>query len=159
MPEQTKPVDLDALMAAEAAGAHPVLSAKEVADAKAKARAAVDKARKDAATKQLIEQETVRLQREEGLVAGDPVADELVKLTVDLPEHAANITVNMQPFWHGHTYDVPRHVANSLREQMQRAWAHQHEIDGKNLTQHYQMARETVLSPVAGVRNAPQVAA
>lgn len=156
MPE---PLDIDAQLAAAAAaeGKHDILSPKEIADAKAKARATVEKARKESAIKLLIEEETVRLQREEGLISGDPVADELVKITIDLPEHAANLTINGTPFWHTFTYEVQRHVANSLREQMARAWAHQHEIDGKSLTQHYQMTRETVLSAVAGVRNAPQV--
>ena len=161
-PEKDLDIDLDAAMLAEVEAApvagHAILSDDEVAAAKKEARDAIEKERKAAATKALIADEKLRLQREEGLVSGDPVKDEIVTITVDLPEYSNSITINMEPFWHGHTYSVPRHVANSMKEQMQRAWIHQDEIDGKSLAQNLQQRRDTVLTPV-GIKNAPQVPA
>ena len=34
---------------------------------------------------------------------------------------------------HGHTYRRPRHIVNSLREQMSRAWDHEADIKGESL--------------------------
>ena len=151
--------DLDAALKSElAASGHPVLSDQEVSDAKAAARAAVDKERKAAAIKQVVSEETARLQREEGLVSGDPVKDEMVRVTIDLPEYSASIRINGEDFYHSHTYTLPRHVANSLREIMQRAWLHQEEIDGKTLAQNMLTRRDTKLTPVR-VENAPQAMA
>jgi len=157
-------VDLDAALAAAkieepVKAKHPILSDAEVQAARDKARSIVEKERKDAAIKALVAEETTRLQREEGLVSGDPVKDELVNITMDLPEYSASVNINMEPYWHGHSYKVPRHVANTLREIMSRAWNHQHEIDGKTLAQSKQLARDTVISPVAGTYNAPQAMA
>lgn len=137
---------------------HAILSDAEVAAAKKEARDAIEKERKAVATKTLIADEKLRLQREEGLVSGDPIKDEMVNMTVDLPGFAGSVNVNMEPFWHGHTYTVPRHVANSIKEQMQRAWNHQQEIDGKSLAQNLLQRRDTKLTPV-GVTNAPQAMA
>lgn len=139
--------DLDALMVAEK-NSHPILSDIEVAAAKKEARDAVEKERKSTAIKTLIAQETLRLRREEGLVSGDPVKDEMVQVTIDLPEFCSDITINMEPFYHSHTYRVPRHVANSMKEQMQRAWMHQNEIDGKSQAQDLLSRREVKLTPL-----------
>lgn len=141
---------------AEESAEHPLLSAKEVADAKARARAKIEADAKKAAIKRIEEDETQRLRTEEGLVTGDSAKDEMVSLTLDLAEHSANIVINGRPYWHGHPYTVPRHVADSLREMQARGWRHQDEVDGKDLAQHYQRARATVVSAVRGVRNAPQ---
>ena len=151
-PKEDLAIDLDAAMLAEVEVApvagHAILSDAEVAAAKKEARDAIEKERKATAIKALIADEKLRLQREEGLVSGDPVKDEMVSLTVDLPEYSASIVINMQPFWHGHIYKVPRHVANSMKEQMQRAWIHQDEIDGKSLAQNLQQRREVVMTRI-----------
>ena len=127
-------------------GGASILTDKEIADAKAKARANIEKKAKDAATKKLIEDEELRLQREEGLITGDPAKDEYVNITIDLPEFCDRVTVDGAEFFHGHTYKMPRHQANSIRETMSRTWAHQSEIEGKSLTQAYQARRLPVLS-------------
>ena len=155
----SKQEEADAKMAAAleqelADSGHPVLSTVEINAAKAEARAAVDKARKAAAIKAIIADETVRLKREEGLVSGSAVNDEMVKVTIDLPEYSASIILNQEPFYHGHTYTLPRHVAASFKEIMQRAWSHQEEIDGKTLSQSLATRRDTVLTPTF-VKNAP----
>lgn len=153
--------DLDAAMAVEKSN-HPILSDIEVAAAKQEARDAIEKERKATATKALIASEKMRLQREEGLISGDPVKDERVNVTIDLPEFCADLTINLMPYYHGQTYNVPRHVANSMKEQMQRAWMHQDEIDGKTQAQNLQSRREVKLTPVnadALVRAAQRVLA
>lgn len=122
-------------------GSHPVLSEAEVAAAVAEARERVRKDAVAAAKKKIIDDEVLRLQREEGMHTGDGVKDEVVPIYIDLAEHSDRLLVNMQPYYHGHTYNVPRHVANSLREQMARGWNHQDDIDGKSLRQRLGRAR------------------
>ena len=153
--------DIDAALAKVAkAPPHPAgLTEAEIKAAKDKARARIEAERKKAALARIEEEETQRLKLEDGLVTGDEAKDEMVNVTIDLPEYTGSITINMQPFWHGHTYTVPRHVAETLREVMQRGWAHQHEIEGKNLTQHYLQSRGTKMSMVSGATvNAPVAA-
>ena len=151
--------DLDAqLKAASAATMHDFLTDDEVAEAKAKARATIDKERRTAAIKKLIEEETHRLKTEEGMIVGDVAHDEEVFITIDLPEFSACVNINGREYWHSHTYQVPRHVANTLREIQQRTWLHLHEIEGKSKTQAQAMTRNTVLTPTF-VKNAPQAMA
>jgi hypothetical protein len=66
------------------------------------------------------------------------------------------IVVNQRAYFHSRTYRVPRHVANSLSETMWRGHRHQEEVEGHSMTQLYQNARGTVLSPVRGTVNAPR---
>lgn len=124
---------------------HPLLSDKEVADAVAEARARVRKEAVAAAKKKVIDDEVLRLKREDGKHTGDGVRDEMVPIYIDLAEHSSHLSVNGEPFWHGFTYTVPRHVANSLREQMARGWNHQDDIDGKSITQ--RLGRRRVADP------------
>lgn len=140
---------------------HPVLSNQQVLEARAKARAKIEKERISAAMKDVEEQETRRLRREEGLTArtGVSSADEIVSITLDLAPFQPNIKlgdlIEGQTYWHGYTYEVPRHIADTIREQMARGWKHQDEIDGKTLKEHLQNRRETNISPLTGVKNAP----
>jgi hypothetical protein len=116
---------------------HPILSAEQVAAAKKQARDKLQKERIAAAHAKLVEQETRRLQREEGLVIGG-VADDMVTITLDLAPFQPNIVVNGHPYWHGQTYTVPRHVAASLQETQYRGWEYENrEIDGKSMSTFY----------------------
>lgn len=115
----------------------PILSEKEIAAIKAEAKAKILAERKSAEKKKILEQETQRLKNEEGLVTGDSYKDEIVSITVDLAPFSPSININGRPYWHGRTYNVARHVADSLREQMYRTWQHQNEIDGKSLNEFY----------------------
>jgi hypothetical protein len=83
----------------------------------------------------------------------------MVRITLDLAPHSPFVVLNHRPYYHAQTYTVPRHVAETLREIQQRGWRHQDEIDGKTLSEHYQRARQTGLSPVKGVTNSPQAMA
>ena len=135
-----------------------VLSAAERQAALDKARSIVLEKRKDAAIAFLIDQETVRLQREEGLHSGDPVMDESVRVRIDLPEFAAYLSLNGRQYWHGHSYEQPRHVTNTLREMQQRAWDHQAEIDGKSKNAAYRKPLDTRVSGSGAIQNAPVMA-
>lgn len=138
---------------------HPILSNEEVEEAKAEARKMIEAAQVKAAKKKIIDDETQRLRNEEGMVTGDGVKDQMVRISLDLAPHSPFIVLNHRPYYHAQTYTVPRHVAETLREIQQRGWRHQDEIDGKSLAQHYQRAHATGLSPVKGVTNAPRAVA
>lgn len=124
-----------------------ILTDAEIAAAKAEARRRVEQSMKDAAMAKLIEEEEHRLKREEGLRTGKADMDEPVDIMIDLAEFCDRITVNGVSYFHGHTYSVPRHVANSLRETMQRTHRHQMEIDGKGLEEAYRRTAPVALSP------------
>lgn len=134
---------------------HPMLTKVEVEEIRKEARSKIDAQRKKSAKQQLLEIETARLAAEDGLVTGIGAQDEMVSITIDLAEYGASIVINMRPYWHAQTYTVPRHVAETLREIMQRTHMHQNEIDGKSRTHFYQQNRATELSPIKGVKNAP----
>lgn len=157
--------EADAQLAEES---HPVLSAEDVALAKQMARDKLNKERHASAMKAIQAAEEARLRREEGLVTGDGAKDEMVRITLDLASHSSNVTINGFPYWHGFTYTVPRHVADTLREVQSRGWKHQDEVDGKTIAQNLQANRRANISKViaprdvvlnartGGVANAPQ---
>jgi len=115
----------------------PLFTAKELADIKAKARDEIMADKKAAAKKDLIAKEKHRLQREEGLTTGNSHLDQIVTVNIDLAPFADRILVNGAPYWHGHQYSVPRHVALSLQETMYRTWQHNAEIKGESLREFY----------------------
>lgn len=132
-----------------------ILTKAEAEEIQRQAKAEILKMRTQSAKRQLLEAEKARLLSEEGLVTGIGVKDELVSITIDVAEFAPGIVVNMRPYWHGHTYQVPRHLAETLREIMQRTHLHQNSVDGKDMKHFYHNARATTLSPT-GAKNAPK---
>lgn len=136
-------------------GEDPILTHEEIAAIRKQAREDILRLRKQNAKQQFLEAEKARLLRDEGMVTGVGARDQMVRITINLAEYAGNILINGRPYWHGHTYTVQRHVAENLREIMQRTQIHQAEIDGKGLRSFYAKQHETVLSPVKGVINAP----
>lgn len=116
---------------------HHILSNEEVLAARAKAREKLEAEQKAFAISDVEKQELARLRDEESMTVGGADQD-LVNVTIDLPEFADCLKTNMRPFWHGQTYKVPRHVADDLRWRMQAAWQHQLlQIDGKKLRDTY----------------------
>lgn len=109
-----------------------ILTPGEIEKIKAEARASILSAKKANAKKKLLADETRRLRNEEGLTTGNAHSDEIVNITIDLPLFSPHILINSQAYWHGHTYPVPRHVADTLRSQMFNSWKHQSEIEGKS---------------------------
>jgi hypothetical protein len=115
----------------------PLLTPAEITKIKEQARAEILATKKADLRKKLLAEETQRLRNEEGLTTGNRHADEIVAITVDVASFAPHICINGQAYWHGKTYMVPRHVADTLREQMWNTWRHQAEIDGKSRAAFY----------------------
>lgn len=137
----------------------PLLTADEIEVAKTEAR---DRVRADAvkaARKDVVDKEIVRLKRL-GSPLGEGAKDELVTITLDLAEHSNKIVINGEPFWHGHTYTRPRHVVDSMREQMLRGWNHQDQLDGRSLDDTFRRRRLTTVNGRTGnIQNAAQASA
>ena len=115
----------------------PLFSAKELEAIKLQAKTEVLADKKAAAKKDMLAQEKIRLQREEGLTTGNSHMDEIVNVTIDLAPYADCIRVNGTPYWHGRSYPVARHIAVSLQETMFQTWKHQGTIKGESLSEFY----------------------
>ena len=135
----------------------PILSEAEIEQIKLQARQDILKERKSEARKHLLAVETQRLKNEEGLITGNGYQDEMVNITIDLALFSPAIIINSRPYWHGKTYSVPRHVADTLRETMYRTWGHQADIDGQSKTAFYANKRVADLFKVDN-RGKPLVA-
>lgn len=127
-----------------------LLTDAEIRDIRAKARADIMADKRTQLKSRLIEREKQRLKVEEGLTTGNSHQDEMVNITIDLPTFAPYINVNSTAYWHGRTYPVSRHVADSLRDQMHMSWKHQNQIDGKSLTDFYAQHRVANLDKITG---------
>ena len=114
-----------------------LLTDAEISQIKAKARAELLDVKRANLKRAIMEQEKTRLKNIEGLTTGNSHQDEMVSITIDLPTFTPGININSMMYWHGRTYNVPRHVADTLRDQMHLSWAHQNQIDGKSLTDFY----------------------
>src|SRR5690348_122115 len=87
-----------------------VLSAEEIEATRQDARKRVALERKKVAKQQILDAEMERLRAEAGMSTGNRLADDLVEITIDLPEFAPYLAINFnQRFYHGLTYNVPRH--------------------------------------------------
>lgn len=77
-------------------------------------------------------------------------------ITIDLAPFADRLLIDNVAYLQGITYTVRASLATVLREQMQRTWGHQAEIDGKPAT--YNRHRNTRFSMATGaVTNGPNV--
>lgn len=161
-PAKTEPVKQAAPAANPEKRLHPLLSNDEVLAARDKARKKIEDEQKAFALAAIEKAELTRLREEEFVVVGG-VEDELVHITIDLPEFGGALYTNMKPYYHGHTYTVARHVARDLCWRMQSMWQHQLlQIDGKKLRDTYYRnaalglgMRDTKISGTGGVTNAP----
>ena len=134
------------------------LTADEISAAKAKARKTVLSKRRARQLAAIEAEETRRLEREEGLTTGDQVKDEIVSILIDLYPGSDRLTLNGMVYFHGQTYKVPRHVADSMREMIARGHNHERLRLGQKLMESYQNPRNTMITKV-GVVNPPQRAA
>lgn len=137
----------------------PLVTDDEIAAARAEAQRRVREAEKAAALARIIEEEEYRLKREQGQRTGVVDKDEQVSIHIDLAEFSDKIMLNGVQYWHGYTYEVPRHVADTLREIMQRTHRHQMEIDGKSLDEMYRRTAPVALSPAGQRPFAGEIAA
>lgn len=133
--------------AAPVAQTDSILSQEEIEAAKKVAAENVQKALRDAELKRIVAEEEARLRRLEGQRTGKADKDEMVDIFIDLAEFSDRVTINMVDYYHGYTYPVPRHVADTLREIMQRTHRHQMEIDGKSHEEMYRRTAPVALSP------------
>ena len=127
----------------------PLLSSEEIQAARAVAAKRVREAMKADETDRIIAEETLLIKRQDGKRTGKPDMDELVSLLVELPEFSASIRINGEVFFHGHTYKLPRHVAQGIRETMQNAQRHQMELDGKSKDHMFRQPAMPTLSGIA----------
>lgn len=157
------PADLAAALAATDEAEerlHPILSNEKVRELQAKARDQIMKEKEKAAEADFLLGEKQRLAREEGLVTGNGIKDEPVTISLDLAEHSDRIVINMVPYWHGHTYTVPRHLADTLREMQSRGHDHQNQVEGKSIADRFRRPHNTVFNGKTGVvKHAPQAVA
>lgn len=143
---------------------HPILSNEEFLAAKKRSRDKIEADQKAFAMKAVEEAELTRLRTEEFVTVGG-VEEELVHITIDLPDFGDCLKTNMKPYWHGQTYLVTRDVARDLAWRMQSMWQHQLlQIDGKKLRDTYYRntalnlgMRETHVSATGVVTNAPEM--
>lgn len=133
MPPKNTEVDLDAALAAADDAPSALLSEQDIAEAKALAKKRVIDAQRKKAKDALIEEETLRLQNEDGFSADGSVQSEIISVTLDLAPHQIDIKLDGITYLAGQTYRLPRHKAGTIREIMQRGWQHQDQIDGKSL--------------------------
>lgn len=142
---------------------HQILSNDDLAKAKAEAARRVMEARHKAAYDRAVAEEEERLRTEEGLTTGNPIRDEIVNITIDLPRFGNNLMVNgpMGMVYHqGMTYPVPRHVADSLCEMMFAAWKAEDNMEGRDILQQYRQKRSSAINArTRTLHNAPRMMA
>jgi hypothetical protein len=102
------------------------LNDEQRAEVKERARKHVLKKRTERLTDELFAREVRQAEAE--FTHPD---DELVEVTIDLPEYAYMIAMDNVGYYHGITYDVPKTKYHSLIDQMARAWEHDREIHAK----------------------------
>lgn len=71
-----------------------------------------------------------RTVKTEALKAEEAEPEEKVKFTVNLPVQANNIRLDGREYYHGHTYDVPKRQAISMRDIQFMAWKHDEQVRG-----------------------------
>lgn len=62
---------------------------------------------------------------------GNADNDELVTFVCDLADYAADIRINNVVYYHGFSYQVPRHVCRGLMDIAARTWDHDADIHGE----------------------------
>jgi len=128
---------------------HPVLTDEQYQKAQQKARDRVEKERVEAAMKEIEDKEYSKEQRAAGMSKSN-VKEDLVSYTVDLvdPDINSCLIVNFKQYWHGHTYEVPQHVADYLSEMSFRLAKYtSREIEGKKDREFYRKKRNITLGP------------
>ncbi len=74
-------------------------------------------------------------------------AERYERLLINAAPYVPFLMLDGVMFYHSHTYKVTGAQAAVLREQMQRSWLHQDEIDGRNKFNPYRVQRNVVIGP------------
>lgn len=75
----------------------------------------------------------------------DPEEDRL-DVTIDLPGHSACIKINMKPYWHGVTYNVPVSIYRTIQDVMAQAWKHENVVGNVNAARYRPVSRTHSIS-------------
>lgn len=130
-----------------------ILDETDMKSIREEAAAALRKKQRAEARKQALAQATVELEHEARLAAQRGVAKgDNVDINIDLAPFADRIVVDGKTYMHGAMVRVPRKVAASLQEQIQRTWQHQEGLQGKNENAYRKPRMQTVGGPSQGVR-------
>lgn len=116
-----------------------LLSDAEKAELRAKARERVDRERKEASMDAFLAAEIDAARR-----AGLP-QEEMKFIALDMAGHSDRIMLDGIIYFHGQTYEVPKHTYDVLREVVARGWEHEDEIGGANRDM-YRRPRTTALT-------------
>lgn len=108
------------------------LSEEDLAAIERKAKKQVADERKKALEAQALAAALEKIRGKAGFITGDPEKDRLVSITIDVGQSADGITINGRKYFHGQTFEVPLHVAETLREICYRTQMHEEEISGKS---------------------------
>ena len=99
------------------------MSETESKPAKVKAKGETIDSRITALEAELIELRTQR--------RGAKDAGPLESITIDVPKFSDAVVINNVHYQYGHTYQVPKDVATSIRDIMARAWEHEDQTHGE----------------------------
>ena len=137
---------------------HPTLTDEEFLAAKKRALERIEKEKREEAIKAVEKEHYDKERARAGLIVGGAL-DELVRVTIDLPDPDINSCLlinNNLPggtcYYHGFTYEVPRHVANTLNEMMFRLKTYSdREIHGVKGREYYTKKRGTAIAGEGGL--------
>ena len=118
-----------------------LLTPDEIKELSAEVQGEVDDERKEAAKKALKE----KLRKEARQKSGLAEAQDTV--TIDLAPYTDRLLIDNVAYLQGRTYTLPVGRCAVIREQMQRTWGHQSEIDGKS-ENFYRKARAPRVIPI-----------
>jgi hypothetical protein len=125
------PDPLEDALRAELEAKFSMLTPAEIETARQTARDRVAAKSKKAALEEVIAAETRLLE----LKTGDGYKDEEIWVTIDLAPYSDRLVIDGTVYLQGHTYKLPRHMVNSMRESMMRSWDHEADIKGESLRQ------------------------
>ena len=83
----------------------------------------------------------------DGMRRRNTPSDRYEKLMINAAPYVPFIMLDGVQFYHGYTYEVTASQAAVLREQMERSWRHQDEIDGRSRFNAYRTQRNQTIGP------------
>ena len=133
---------------------HPLLTNEQYRASQEKARKRVEDEAIKAAQKDVEGKAYDEARLAAGFVAEGPAAD-IVSFHVNLPDPDINSCLGpingSSVYWHGRTYQIPRHVANTLAEMQFRLWyTSAREIHGQKLREFYRKESPVTINGSTG---------
>lgn len=125
-----------------------LLSEEERAEIEAEIVAEIEAEERERLKEQYRIESREKFKRSKGLL------EEQITVTIDVAGHAQDIKLDGRPYYHGHTYTVPRSVACTLNDIMGRTWDHEESVGGANNNE-YRRPRSTRMLGGRAIQNAP----